>query len=171
VYGIVKQNGGSISVESARGRGSTFRIHLPRCAAEPEPREARERSAAGGGETVLVAEDESAVRRFVTRLLAEAGYRVLEAEDGALALVLAERTREPIHLLVTDVVMPELGGGALATRIKDTHPETRVLYLSGYPDEQLGHEGVVAADAAFLAKPFRADELRERVRSVLDAAR
>jgi response regulator RpfG family c-di-GMP phosphodiesterase len=171
VYGIVEQSGGSIAVESQPGQGARFRVELPAAPEEP----ARQRSASGiapaaGSETLLLTEDEASVRRFMRRVLDEQGYTVFEAANGAEALQLAARHPGPIDLLVSDVIMPELGGAELAQRLKRTHPETRVLYVSGYADDAIGQHGVLAEDASFLAKPFTSESLVRKVREVLDAA-
>jgi nitrogen-specific signal transduction histidine kinase len=169
VYGIVTQSGGAISVESDPGCGSTFTIHLPRC---DEVREAARTESGdevpGGRETLLVAEDDPAVRRLTVRFLTDAGYHVLEAANGSEALEVAEGWDAPIHLLLTDVVMPELGGGELTGRIKTSHPETRVLYVSGYPDDAIGNHGILAHETSFLPKPFTSEGLTAKVREVLD---
>jgi two-component system cell cycle sensor histidine kinase/response regulator CckA len=170
VYGIVQQSGGSISLDSEEGRGTSFRIVLP--AAEGEVRELdgppSMRPIEAGSETVLLAEDESTVRRLMRRVLDENGYTVLEAPDGAAALAMAEEHTDSIQLVLTDVIMPGLGGGELVERLKHIHPEARVLYVSGYADDAIGQHGVLTGDAAFLAKPFTANLLAEKVREVLD---
>jgi CheY-like chemotaxis protein len=172
VYGIVQQAGGSITLRSGPGEGTTVRILLP--ASEAPLPAGRERARAGlalaGSETVLLAEDEPTVRRLMRRVLDARGYGVVEAADGAEALALAEAHPGPIDLVITDVVMPGLSGGALAERMKDVHPESRVLYVSGYADDAVARHGVQSEDAAFLAKPFTADDLSRKVREVLDAA-
>ncbi len=171
VYGIVEQSGGSISVESQLGRGARFRVQLPRAPDVPaQQRLASGIAPAAGSETLLLTEDEASVRRFMRRVLDEQGYTVLEAANGAEALKVAARHPGPIDLLVTDVIMPELGGAELTQRLKRTHPETRVLYVSGYADDALGQHGVLAEGASFLAKPFTSESLVRKVREVLDLA-
>jgi two-component system, cell cycle sensor histidine kinase and response regulator CckA len=170
VYGIVKQSGGYVWVESKVGVGTTFRIHLPRVDEEPSPRpqEARPAGATRGNESVLLVEDELAVRTLVRRVLDRAGYRVIEAASGPEALDrLAERAGA-LDLLLTDVVMPGMSGAELADHIAERHPEARVLYMSGYTDEAIGRHGVLDADVAFLGKPFSPDLLLQKVREVLD---
>jgi PAS domain S-box-containing protein len=172
VYGIVTQSGGCISVESERGRGATFRIYLPQVAAPAGPPEAgpSRPQPAQGSETVLLVEDEEAVRSLVGEILQMHGYTVLEARHPGEALLLAERHPDPIHLLVTDVVMPQMGGHELAERLQSARPELRVIYMSGYPDDASVLRGVVETGSIFLPKPFTPDALAQRVREILDAA-
>jgi two-component system cell cycle sensor histidine kinase/response regulator CckA len=171
VYGIVQQSNGYISVYSEPGRGSTFRIYLPRVQ-EPVthvPSAAVHPRTVPGSETILVADDEAAVRELVVKVLTSAGYRVLQAGDGRAALDLAREHAEAIDLLITDVVMPDIHGPDLATGIARVHPETRVLYLSGYTDRAIVNNGVLHAGLAFLQKPFTPALLSAKVREVLDA--
>ena len=182
VYGIVKQSGGHISVESAVGRGSTFHIYLPRVAvsapaAAPEPRPApeaargaapSERLAPGHGETILLVEDAQRVRAVVREILEMSGYTVLEARHGAEAVEVANRHAGPIHLLVTDVVMPQMSGRELAQRLATLRPDLKVLYMSGYTDDAIVRHGVLASGIAFLSKPFTPDALALKVRELLD---
>ncbi len=168
--GVVKQSGGHIAVYSEPGQGTTFKIYLPRV---DEPVETTERRVTeeltGGSETILLVEDETAVRELVRRVLAERGYQVLPAADGREALQLVERYDGPIHLLLTDVVMPEMSGSQLAERLKAVHPDTRVIYMSGYTENAIVHHGVLAAGLAFLPKPSPTDVLVRKVRAILDA--
>jgi CheY-like chemotaxis protein len=172
VYGIVKQSGGHIDVETAHGQGTTFCIYLPSAGsalteAPPVPIAA---DAPIGTETVLIAEDEEGVRDLVQQVLRRSGYTVLEARDGEEALALVEQHPGPIHLLLTDVVMPRLGGGRLARRLLRLRPETRVLFMSGFADSTLARHEVVSGDADCLIKPFSAEALARKVRETLDAA-
>ncbi len=172
VYGIVKQANGYIYVNSEPGHGSTFTIYLPH--AEPEPdAQARERGTqaaprAEATETILLVEDEKPVREITRKILTMRGYAVLEAGHGEEALQISARHTDPIHLLVTDVVMPRMGGRELASRVGALHPETKVLYMSGYTDDDVVRHGISHAEAGFLQKPFTTDALISKVRAVLD---
>jgi PAS domain S-box-containing protein len=170
VYGIVKQSDGFIWCHSEPGRGTTFEIFLPERAGIPEAamRVAPATVARGRGEAVLVVEDEEAVRRMAARTLAARGYRVLEATDAAQALALEPECGR-IDLLVTDVVMPGMGGRELAAALAARRPGLRLLYISGYTDDEVTRRGLLDAGAPFLEKPFEAEGLARRVREVLDA--
>ncbi len=171
VYGFVKQSGGHVEVYSEVGHGTTFKLYLPR---GDEPVKGR-KSGAGlaaaprGTETVLLVEDEDAVRALAGHVLRSSGYTVLAAADGAEALRLAREYLRPIHLLVTDVVLPGLGGRPLAERLLALHPETRVLFASGYTDDAVVRHGILSAEVHFLQKPFSPAALAQKVREVLDA--
>ena len=171
-YGMVHQANGNIYVESAPGRGATFLIYLPRAnggadATEAAPREAS--SLPGGTETVLLAEDEPLVRRLAARVLRSAGYHVIEAEDGAAALRIAAAHDGRLDLLLTDAIMPNMGGHELAERMGQQHPATRVLLMSAYTDRAIVQESVARGRIAFLRKPFTPGDLARKVRAVLDA--
>ncbi len=169
VYGIVRQSGGQISVTSAPGAGTTFRIHLPRVDAPVEAARTTAPLAApvAGTETILVAEDEQIVRALIRKVLEQAGYTVLLGDGGTEALQLAERHSGPIHLLVTDVVMPGMSGRELARRLLARRPDTKVLFLSGYADDAVERHGVLEPGTAFMQKPFTPGALATRVREVL----
>jgi two-component system cell cycle sensor histidine kinase/response regulator CckA len=168
-YGLVRQFGGSISVESAPGCGATFRIYFPRLDADGVAGTGQEMvpEVARGSETILVVEDQEAVRKLVVQALKNHGYRVLEASNGAEALVVAERYPEPIHLLLTDVVMPRMKGRELAERVCRLRPATRVLYMSGYAEEMVAYRGLVEPGLSYIAKPFSPAALIRKVREVL----
>ncbi|MEO8199801.1 MAG: response regulator [Gemmatimonadota bacterium] len=169
VYGIVKQSGGNIWIYSEPGRGTTFKIYLPRAAQTAEQLRTRPAMAAviGGSETILIAEDENAVRALAAKALRRQGYTVLEAARGAEAMALAEE-HSKIDLLLTDVVMPEYSGSELARQLLKLRPAIRVLFMSGYTDEAVIHHGVLTSNFAFLQKPFTPDILARKVRVVLD---
>jgi two-component system cell cycle sensor histidine kinase/response regulator CckA len=170
VHGIVKQSGGHIAVDSEPGHGTTFTIYLPRV---DEPAETAARGAvempAGGSETILLVEDEPAVREVVRRILAAQGYRVLLATNGKHGLELAEHFDGPIHLLLTDIVMPEMDGLQLAQQLRAARPETAVIYMSGYAEDAIARHGVLAAELAFIPKPCPTNLLLRRAREILDA--
>jgi PAS domain S-box-containing protein len=168
-YGIVKQAGGHIWLYSEPGRGTTFKIYLPRTSEAEASEPARPRVAARrGSEAILVVEDEPSVRELVVRALAEAGYQVLQARDGREALALAARHDAPIDLLLTDVVMPGMSGKQVADALAAARPGVRVLYTSGYTQNTIVHHGVLDPEVRFLAKPFTPSVLLERVGALLD---
>jgi len=170
VYGIVKQSGGYIAVTSVPTRGSTFTVYLPKVAA-PSAETAAAPAApvlpSGGTETVLLVEDEPAVRNLARRALQRFGYRVLEAGNGDAAIGMSRDARDPIALLLTDIVMPGMGGRELAQRLSAERPSMRVLYTSGYPDAA-GHPQELEATVAYLSKPYTPEDLARKVREVLD---
>lgn len=170
VYGIVKQSEGHIEVYSEVGLGTTFKVYLPRDREEASSSSSRrgKKIVPQGSETILLTEDEDAVRDLARFVLQRSGYHVLEARDGGEALLLCERCQEVIHLLVTDVVMPNMNGRQVAERLQVSRPEMKVLFLSGYTDDAIVRHGVLDADMHFLQKPFTADGLARKVRTVLD---
>ena len=171
MYGVVQQSGGYIWLYTEPGHGTSFKIYLPRADAV-ETEAAAEAPLAGaldGSETVLVAEDEEAVRQIIEKALDAHGYRVLSARDGAEALERASVYAGQIDLLVTDVVMPDMNGRELARRLVETRPNLRTLYLSGYTDDATLHRGVLQQGVAFLQKPFSLRMLARKVREVIEA--
>ncbi|HYW06931.1 MAG TPA: PAS domain S-box protein [Longimicrobium sp.] len=170
VYGIVNQSGGYIGVSSAPGAGTTFEVYLPVVAADVgSAAAARDEWAPGGGETVLVVEDEDMVRSLACRVLRRKGYTVLEADRGEAALRLMDSHRGPIHLVLTDMVMPGMSGRALAGRIVLRRPGTRILFTSGYTPDMYASSGALEPDTHFLAKPFEPGDLARMVRELLDS--
>ncbi|MDB5311612.1 MAG: Histidine kinase [Gemmataceae bacterium] len=171
VYGIVKQSGGFISVSSEPGRGTAFKIYFPLAQGRVPTGKSFPglKPVARGTETVLLVEDEDALRSMVRVVLQQVGYTVLEASRGTIAIRLAGEHPGPVHLLITDVVMPEMGGRQLVERLARLRPDIKVLYLSGYTDDAVVRHGVLQADVAFLQKPFTMAALTNRVREVLDS--
>jgi PAS domain S-box-containing protein len=171
VHGFVKQSGGHVEAHSEVGRGTTVRLYLPRTEerAAPVPSGRLPDALPRGAETVLLVEDEDAVRALGTHVLRSNGYTVLAVADGAEALRLAREYLRPIHLVLTDVVLPGLGGRPLAERLLALHPEARVLFASGYTDDAVVRHGVLSEQVHFLQKPFTPAALARKVREVLDA--
>jgi two-component system cell cycle sensor histidine kinase/response regulator CckA len=170
VHGIVKQSEGHIEVYSEPGQGTTFKVYLPRVEGAAESRPVS-RATAGryeGDETVLVVEDEEIIRRVVCESLRMNGYTVLEVADGSQAITICERQDQPIDLLITDVIMPLMNGPELVRRVKAVRPHLLTLFISGYTDRALIHQGLREAGTAFLQKPFTPDVLVRKVREVLD---
>ncbi|PYT34074.1 MAG: hybrid sensor histidine kinase/response regulator [Acidobacteria bacterium] len=169
VYGIVKQNNGYIEVESAPGRGACFRVYLPRVQDRAEALRARESTAPPqGSETILVVEDEDLVRQVVREALRSFGYTVLETGDAEEGARICKSHAGPIHLLMTDVIMPKMNGRALAKRLTLQRPDLKVLYMSGYTDSAIVQHGVLEPGVSFLQKPFALTALARKVRDVLD---
>ena len=170
VYGIVQQSGGHVIVDSALGRGSTFTILLPRhLGGEPSAAsKADRRRLPGGTETLLLVEDEAAVRSSARRLLERQGYTVLEARHGADALRIVEESGRQIDLVVTDLVMPEMGGKELAERLRTHRPALKVLFMSGYTEKAIAAGGVMPPNTGFVEKPFTVEQLMRRLREILD---
>ena len=170
VYGIVKQSGGNVWVYSEPGKGTTFKVYLPQVEDEVPLLDSKANAIMRrGSETVLLVEDEDMVRNLASQILEETGYRVLAANGGEEAIQLFNAHKEPIHLMITDVVMPKMSGRDVADRLKQTHPETKVLFMSGYTDEAIVHHGIVDSHIAFIQKPFSEVALSQKIREVLDA--
>jgi two-component system, cell cycle sensor histidine kinase and response regulator CckA len=167
VYGIVKQNGGVVRVSSEPGEGTTVKVFLPRSEGD-EPVVSEALSSARGDETVLIVEDEDGVRELLWKILTEHGHTVLEARHGRDAVTVAAGYNHPIHLLITDVVMPEMGASELVDRLLTKRPDLKVLFISGYTNDEVLRRGVTRSDSAFIQKPFTADELMRKVRELLD---
>jgi len=170
VYGIIKQSGGAISVYSELGQGTTFKIFLPECQAEasPDPKQPPPASEVSGHETILLVEDQVAIREVTSIYLMGLGYNVLAAPDGEAALRIAETQQRRIDLVVTDIVMPNMGGRELATHITRLHPHAKVLFMSGYPDFALRQSEGLSENAELLQKPFSLKSLASKARFLLD---
>jgi PAS domain S-box-containing protein len=174
VYGIIKQSGGYVWVYSEVGKGTTFKIYLPRVAATGEtaallPAAVEAQKAEPGTETILVVEDEANLRYLARQFLEKQGYKVIEAADGAVAMQIVVAHEGVIHLLLTDVIMPGMNGRELAQRVSEMRPNVKVLYMSGYTENVIGHNGTLDAGVSLLQKPFNLRDLKDKVREVLDA--
>jgi len=172
VYGVVQQSGGHVWVYSEPGRGSTFKVYLPRV--EDQQGKvivtAEQKFTIRGSETILVAEDDRQVRDLTVAILKACGYVVLDVESAHDALRLCQQHRGEMHLFLTDVVMREMGGPELARRVQEIRPTARVLFMSGYTDSAIVHQGMLEPGIAFLPKPFTPSALAGKVRQVLDGA-
>ena len=170
VYGVVKQSDGAITVESVLGRGTTFKIFLPQCDEEAASGQSAlaEPEKSTGSETILLVEDQAAIREVISAYLMRLGYNVLTAPDGEAALSIAATQQKSIDLVVTDLLMPNMGGLELATRMKQLHPETRVLFMSGYPDEAIRSQEGLTEDVEIMQKPFSMKSLAAKARSILE---
>jgi CheY-like chemotaxis protein len=169
VYGIVEQSGGRIVVESEPGQGSEFTIFLPAyTGAEPAVTTVQRNVPQGGSETLLLVEDEATVRASVRRLLEWHGYRVIEAGNGSEALRIYEDNPGAIDLVLTDIVMPEMGGRELVERLRQSNPAVRVVFMSGYTEQTVANNGPMPTGTGFVEKPFTVDTLMRRLREVLD---
>jgi CheY-like chemotaxis protein len=174
VYGIVKQAGGDVRLTSEMGRGTTFTIYLPRIVDELEETErtvaAVAEAESRGNETVLLVEDEEHLRGLAVRILKAHGYTVLMAIDGADAIRQAKEYPNPIHLVLSDVVMPGMSGRLLSEQLVSARPTVKVLFMSGYTDDDVMRRGILDRRTSFLEKPFTPAQLVSKVRQVLDAA-
>jgi PAS domain S-box-containing protein len=170
VYGIVKQSGGGIYVYSEKGIGTTFKVYFQRVegAADAVPMNPKPHKSFSGSETVLLVEDDELVRAFVQRTLLQQGYAVLVAQGPGEALILCEQNKNPIHLVLTDVVMPQMHGPDMVKRVSALHPESKVMYMSGYTDTTVAHPGLIDSGVPILQKPLSTDVLKRALREVLD---
>lgn len=169
VYGIVQQSGGCVSVDSTEGAGSVFAVHFPAVEGEEIPVSDSARAAdLTGVETIMLVEDQAEVRQVVSQILMRHGYVVVEACDGASALALLQTRTEAVDLILTDMVMPGMNGRELIDRLDERHRGIRVLFMSGYTDDEIVKHGALHPDMNFLHKPFRAEQLLSRVRDILD---
>jgi two-component system, cell cycle sensor histidine kinase and response regulator CckA len=167
VYNLVRQNSGSITVQSELGKGTTFIIYFPMAEEAQQPRPARIRRSREGVPTILLVEDEERMRNLIREVLESARYNVVTARDGSEALLIAEAYQRPIHLLLTDVIMPRLNGTELAGRLRGYRPDIRVLFMSGYSAGAVINRSLLGDSTEFLQKPFPPDELLERVKTLL----
>jgi CheY-like chemotaxis protein len=170
VYGIVKQSGGNIWVYSETGHGTTFKIYLPRVdePVEELPERPRIGEIPRGNETILIVEDDEAVRKLAARILKRQGYIVLEAHHQKEAMSFCKEWKEPIHLILVDVIMPEVSGHQLVQSVRQVRQDLRVLYMSGYTDNAIVQHGVLKKGVNYIQKPFTMDGLARKVREVLD---
>ncbi len=170
VYGIVKQSGGYIWVNSEVGKGTTFEIYLPQIDKTNDEAEetASTEQLPKGNESILLVEDEQTVRNLTRRLLEFCGYKVIEAQDGIEALNICAKSSDEIDLLMTDVIMPQMGGRELAEKLTENYPHIKVLFTSGYTDDSIVKHGENEANTNFIQKPFTIETLALKVRKVLD---
>lgn len=172
VYGIVTQSEGHVVVVSKPGRGTTFKLYFPLAPADAQTPAVKPDSAIivrPGSGTILVVEDEAPVRRLVTEVLESGGYTVLSADGGESALSLAASYNAPIQMLLTDVIMRDIGGSIVARRLSALRPDIRVLYMSGFTDDAIVQNGILNASSSFIQKPFTPSQLLSKVGKVLDA--
>jgi two-component system cell cycle sensor histidine kinase/response regulator CckA len=170
-YGIIQQSGGHIGVQSEPGRGTTFRIYLPKVDGEPDSEPEREppvREARGGDETILLLEDSEPLRLILKEMLEDAGYKVLDGSTLEEAMAFSVHPG-PIHLVLSDVVMPGASGPEVVAFLRTQRPDIQAVFMSGYPDEAIGKHGVLDRGIHFLQKPFSSQALRSKLRDVLDS--
>jgi DNA-binding NtrC family response regulator len=174
VYGFITQSGGHVKVDSEPGRGTSIRLYLPRLLKEADNHsedEPGEPSQGQHGETILVVEDDEDLRAYLIETLRDLNYRALRAHDAVSALGFIEHTEIPIHLLLTDVVLPGINGGDLARTAQAVRPDLKVLFMTGYADTSIVHEGRADVDPEVMRKPITQDQLAARVRAILDSQR
>ncbi|MBE9547619.1 MAG: response regulator, partial [Proteobacteria bacterium] len=171
VYGIIKQNNGFIWVYSEPGQGSAFKVYLPKVKgdAELDEKEQTPVDDLSGSGTVLIVEDDDGLRKLAQAVLHQHGYRVLDAENGEDALRVSKEHEGPIHLLLTDMIMPKMGGKKLAERLQPLYPRMKVIYMSGYTDNTIVRHGVLAPKLNFIQKPFTPEALARKVRKALES--
>jgi len=170
VYGIVKQSNGYIWVYSEPGKGAAFKIYLPRVDKgdnSGEEAKAGAKELFMGSETIMVVEDDVMIMEMIVKVLNSCGYTVLRAGDGNEALRVSDEYKGPIHLVLTDVIMPGMGGRELANRLEETRPDTKILYMSGYADQAIVHNGVLEKGLSFIQKPFTSNSLKKKIREVM----
>jgi two-component system, cell cycle sensor histidine kinase and response regulator CckA len=172
VFGIAQQSGGNVWVYSEPGKGTTFKVYFPRVIAEVDlPHETLPPTTLRGQETILLVEDEEQVRAVAQSILKRSGYRVIVAQNAGEALLFSEKHPGIIHMLLTDVVMPQMSGAELAKRIATTRPDMKVLCMSGYTDDSIVRHGVLESGVAFMQKPFTPETLMRKVREVFNSPR
>jgi CheY-like chemotaxis protein len=171
VFGIIKQNGGNILVDSEEGLGTAFRIYLPSSTGIPlsPARAEAELSISPGHETILIVEDDAEVRGLARRILQRQGYTLLEVQNGQEALDLVAQYPEPIHLVLTDIIMPGMNGKTLAEALLQLRPELKIIFMSGYTDNLIAESGDLNARMAFVQKPFSAKALVQKIQTALDS--
>jgi CheY-like chemotaxis protein len=171
VFGIVQQNGGHVHVYSEPGHGTTFKVYFPRVDVPDETPsvEARPQTLPRGSETILLVEDEEIVRAVARQVLEQAGYTVLEAANGKVALLTLAGHAGPVDLVVSDVVMPHMSGRELVDQLKTEWPNIRALLMSGYTDDAVVRHGILSAETSFIQKPFSASDLANKVRETLNS--
>jgi CheY-like chemotaxis protein len=170
VYGIIKQSSGYIWVYSEEGKGTSFKIYLPRVVEEADDFVRKEdiTEIPRGHETLLVVEDEDGVRNMACKVLKQQGYEVIEADSGGNAYIICKKLKRPVDLVITDIIMPHMSGAELINKLNETWPDLKVLYMSGYTEDAIVHHGVLKTGIPFLNKPFRPIEIALKVREVLD---
>jgi CheY-like chemotaxis protein len=173
VYGIIKQSGGYVAVDSEKGKGSIFSVYMPKKSVPPVAavKQATPTPSQSGHETVLLVEDEKPLREIMSRAFQSKGYRVVVAKDGAEALTACKNTKNKLELMVSDVMIPGVKGVELADKIKAMQPGISIIFISGYAGDVIGNHGILESDINFLPKPFDPDKLLSKARELLDAKR